>query len=271
MYEEYWGLAEPAFSLTPDPKFFYMSRRHEDCLTMLRYAVTGNKGAALLTGKVGCGKTTLSRKFFSELDEHTHHMAMIVNPILTPVQLLREILEQVGVAATPRNRQVLVRMLNERLLNLHEAGKAVVLIIDEAHLIKNRMTFEELRLLMNFQLNDKFLITLLLVGQPELRAKLEKIPALWQRLAVRSSVGPLTEPETHQMVDFRMRQAWYMGNGSVFTPDAVRELYAYTKGYPRLVCEIADNALMHGMVQGAKKIDGFLIKTVIMEFEGENW
>jgi general secretion pathway protein A len=271
MYEEYWGLTEPAFSLTPDPKFLYLSKKHSDCLTMLKYAVAGNKGAAMVTGDIGCGKTTLSRKLLDDLEEDQHEVAMIVNPVLTPVQFLAEVLEQFGDGELPRNRQILVKKLNEKLLELNRAGKRAILLIDEAHLIRDRGTFEEIRLLLNFQLNDRFLLSLILIGQPELRPKIERIPALMQRVAIRGSVGPFDEGETAQMVEFRLKQAWYMGENSLFTPDAIHELHSYTQGYPRIVCEIADNALLVGMVQNAKHIDGLLMKSVIMDFEGKEW
>lgn len=271
MYEEYWGLTEPAFSLAPDPRFLYLSKQHSDCLTMLNYAVSGDKGAAMITGDVGCGKTTLSRRLLGELAEGEYRVAMIVNPILTPVQFLREVLEQFGEEGLPRNRQVLVSRLNEKLLELDKAGKKAVLLIDEAHLIRDRGTFEEIRLLLNFQLNDRFLLSLLLMGQLELRPKIERIPALMQRMAIRGSVGPLDEHDTEKMIDFRLKQAWYVGENSIFTPDAVHELQAYTKGYPRLICELCDNALLVGMVEKAKHIDGFLMKSVIMDFEGKEW
>jgi general secretion pathway protein A len=271
MYEEYWGLTEPAFSLTPDPKFLYLGKKHADCLTMLTYAVSGNKGAAMITGEVGCGKTTLSRKLLLDLDTDKYQIAMIVNPVLTPVQFLMEVMEQFGEEDPPRNRQVLVKELNEKLLQIDRAGRRAVLLIDEAHLIRDRGTFEEIRLLLNFQLNDRFLLSLLLMGQPELRPKVERIPALMQRIAVRGSVGPLDEHETEQMIDFRLKQAWHVGENTIFTPDAVRELHGYTKGYPRLICELADNALLVGMVNKARHIDGFLMKSVIMDFEGKEW
>jgi len=110
-----------------------------------------------------------------------------------------------------------------------------------------------------------------LLGQNELIPKIDKIPALKQRLAVRSKLAPLDEYETEQLINYRLKQAWYMGEQSIFTPDAVGELYRFSNGYPRVICEVADNALLLGMAQEAKKIDGFLMKSVIYEFEGKDW
>ncbi|MBW3623177.1 MAG: AAA family ATPase [Armatimonadetes bacterium] len=274
MYEQYWGLSEPPFSGTPDPRFLYLSQKHQDALTMLLYGVTGNKGAVMLTGEVGLGKTTLSRKLLSELDEENYKVIMIVHPVLTPVGLLREILQQLDVPEEeiPKQRQPLVRRLHEALLEYHHRQKRVVLVIDEAHLIRDRSTFEELRLLLNFQLNDRYLMTLLMLGQPELREKIERIPALKQRLAVRAHLPPLNLVETSEMIRYRLRAAWLdMAKGCPFTPEAIDELYTYTKGYPRVICQVADNALLMGMVKKTRRIDNFLMHSVIMALEGKDW
>lgn len=272
MYEQYWGLSEPPFSLTPDPRFLYLSRKHEDCLTLLLHAITRNKGAVMLTGEVGHGKTTLSRRLLQELDEAEYKILMIVNPILTPIQLLREILEQLGAAELPRNRQILVKLLHDKLLECHQQGMKVVLVVDEAHLIRDKQTLEELRLLLNFQLNDQFLISLVLIGQPELVGKVARVPALKQRLAIRAHLPPLDLMETGEMLRHRLSAAWHRDNGrGVFSPEAVQEIYRYTNGCPRVICQVADNALLVGMAKRARVIDGYLMHSVIMEFEGREW
>src|SRR5688500_17886879 len=161
MYEAYWGLTEPPFSLTPDPRFLYMSRGHEDALMMLHYAITRNKGAAMLSGDIGLGKTTISRKLLDLLDPIRNRVVLIVNPILTPVQILQEVLAQMDVPNPSRNRQVLVQELHKHLLAHYERGQRVVVRLDEAHLIRSSATLEELRLLLNSQTNDQFLISLI--------------------------------------------------------------------------------------------------------------
>lgn len=269
MYEAYWGLSESPFSLTPDPRFLYMSRSHEDALMMLHYAITRNKGAAMLSGDIGLGKTTISRKLLDLLDPVQNRVVLIVNPILTPVQILNEILLQLEMPSTSRNRQVLVADLHKALLGYYEHGRKVVLMIDEAHLIRNTGTLEELRLLLNCQMNDQFLINLILLGQIELRAKLAKVPALEQRLAVRQHLRPLDHVETGEMILHRLRVAGYTEDQSPFTPDAIFELHKYTKGTPRLTSQVADNALMVSFAQKARKIDGFLMHSVICDFTGQ--
>lgn len=270
MYEEYWGVTEPPFSLTPNPKFLYLGEKHANCLTMLEYTVTRNKGAGMITGEAGCGKTTLSRALLSRLDANRFEIGMIVNPNLTPNQLLAEILEQFGADSVPKQKRELVNALNSLLLELYRNGKKGVLVIDEAHLVRSRLTFEEIRLLLNFQLHDEFLLTLLLLGQPELRGKIDHIEALKQRLAVRYHLERLGRQEMEEMMRFRLKAAWYMG-GDIFLPESYDEIYEYSKGIPRVTCEIADNAMIFGMLRKVRQIDGVLMREVIMDFEGKEW
>ncbi|MFN8139414.1 MAG: AAA family ATPase [Fimbriimonadales bacterium] len=265
MYESYWGVTEPPFSLTPDPKFLYLSRSHEDALMMLHYAISRNKGAAMLYGDIGLGKTTVSRKLLEYLDPVHYQVVLIVNPILTPIQILQEVLSQLGDNPTSRNRQQLVQQLHSKLIEMYEHGRRCVLIIDEAHLIRSTGTLEELRLLLNCQMNDQFLMNLVLLGQLELKPKLDKVPALQQRIAVRYSLQPLDVHDTGAMIEHRLRVAGYTGDQSPFTPDAVYEIHKHTKGAPRLISQAADNALLIGSMQKVKNIDGFMMHSILNE------
>jgi general secretion pathway protein A len=253
MYEAYWGLTEPPFSLTPDPRFLYLSRSHEDALMMLHYAIQRNKGAAML---------------LELLDPVQTRVVLIVNPILTPTQILQEILTQLGEECNSRNRQTLVAELHRVLLQHYERGQRVVLILDEAHLVRSAQTLEELRLLLNCQMNDQFLISLLLLGQLEMKGKLARVPALEQRLAIRHTLQPLDVTETGEMVNHRLRIAGYLGEHPLFTPDAIYELHRHTGGTPRLICQVADNALLVGMAQKARNVDGFLMHSIVNEQTG---
>lgn len=268
MYEAYWGLNEPAFGLTPDPRFLFMSRAHEDALMMLHYAITRNKGAAMLSGGIGLGKTTISRKLIELLDPVQNRIVMIVNPILTPTQMLQEVLAQLDQPVATRNRQALVQHLHQVLIDMYDHGRRVVLMIDEAHLIRSAASLEELRLLLNCQMNDQFLMNLILFGQNELRAKIGRVPALEQRLAVRHTLKPLDVQETGDMVLHRMRIAGFTGERSPFTPDAVYQMHKFTEGVPRLVSQIADNALMLGFAKKAQMIDAFLMHDVVEDYSG---
>jgi len=265
MYEAYWGLQEPPFSLTPDPRFLYLSRAHEDALMMLHYAITRNKGAAMLCGDIGLGKTTISRKLLEMVDPLAYQFVLIVNPILTPTQMLGEILSQLGIESTSRNRQVLVQQLHSHLLDNYCRGKRVVVFIDEAHLIRSSGTLEELRLLLNCQMNDQFLVSLILLGQLELKKKIEKVPALNQRIAVRYALQQLDIQETGAMIEFRLRTAGYTAEQIPFTPDAIFEIHKFSGGTPRLISQAADNALLVGFAQNLKRIDGFTMHSILHE------
>jgi len=268
MYETYWGLTEPAFGLTPDPRFLYMSRAHEDALTMLHYAVMRNKGAAVLSGDIGLGKTTISRKLIEMLDPHQFRLVLVVNPVLSPTQMLQEVLQQLNIEVTTKSRQGLIQTLHRALLDYYMQGQRVVVMIDEAHLIKNVASFEELRLLLNCQMNDQFLITLLLLGQKELREKLSKVPALEQRLSVRCALEPLDVQETGELILHRMRVAGYTGERNPFTPDAIYQIHKTSSGYPRMISTLADHALMVGAAQNVKIIDAYLMHEVCSQHLG---
>lgn len=269
MYEQYWGLTETPFTLTPDPRFLYMSRAHEDALMMLHYAMSRNKGAAMLCGEIGLGKTTISRKLLELLDPVQFRIVLIVNPILTPTQILQEVLAQLDIECNSRNRQVLVQRLHLALVENYDRGRRVVLMIDEAHLIRSTSTFEELRLLLNCQMNDQFLISLVLLGQNELPPKIAKAPALEQRLAVRHQLKPLDVLDSGELILHRLRVAGYTGEQSPFTPEAVHQIHKISGGAPRVIIQLADNAMLMAMARKEKSIDGFLIHEIAEEFTGK--
>ena len=252
-------------SIRSSPRF----RVHAETNLSLRSPHAQLITAAMLSGDIGLGKTTVSRKLLDLLDPVHNRLVLIVNPILTPVQMLQEILGQLEFETQSRNRQTLVQELHKQLIACYERGERVVLIIDEAHLIRSAHTLEELRLLLNCQMNDQFLLSLVLLGQTELRPKIAKVPALEQRLAVRQNLRPLDMTETGEMILHRLRVAGYTGEANLFSPDAIFEIHKYSKGYPRLISQIADNALMIGFVQKAQLIDGFLIHNIVNEFNGQ--
>ncbi|MDI9636611.1 AAA family ATPase [Kamptonema cortianum] len=268
MYEQYWGLNEPPFTLTPDPRFLYMSRAHEDALMMLHYAISRNKGAAMLCGDIGLGKTTISRKLLELLDPLQYRIVLIVNPILTPTQMLQEILSQLDVDVQSRNRQVLVQRLHLALIENYDKGRRVVLMIDEAHLIRSANSFEELRLLLNCQMNDQFLISLLLLGQNEIVPKIRKVPALEQRLAVRHQLKPLDVMDTGDLILHRLKVAGFKGDRSPFTPEAIHQIHKISNGAPRVALQLADNAMLMAMARKETAVDGFLIHEIAEEFSG---
>lgn len=268
MHEGYWGLKEPAFALTPDPRFYYMGHSHEDSLMMLHYALTRNKGAGMLTGTLGMGKTAICHKLASLLDPAKTHIITVVNPILNPHQFHLELLAELGIKVKFKDRQAIAKELQHRLIEVYEKGKRVVLIVDDAHQIESEGTFEELRQLLNLQMDDRFLVNVLLVGQPQLGFNVGKFQELDQMIAVRERLQQFTLVDTGEMVMHRLRTAGYTGDPGIFTTDAILELHRFSKGVPRIVCHLADHALMLGKLQKAKCVDGLLMHQSITEFYG---
>src|SRR4051795_12162942 len=203
MFEEHFGLASKPFGKTPDPSFLYESPQHKEALARLEYAVE-EKELALLVGDIGSGKTTLSRALIDRLGD-ARPVVLLINPRLTPTQLLRSIASGLGLQPG-RFRNDLLDQIHAKLYELYEAGREPVLIIDEAQLIPSKATFDEIRLLTNFQLDDQNLLSVLLIGQPELEAKLERpyYAPLRQRIGLRYRLGPLTVEDTVAYIEHRI-------------------------------------------------------------------
>src|SRR4051794_15949215 len=204
MFEEFFGLTAKPFGKTPDPGFLYESAQHGEALARLEYAVE-EKELSLLVGEIGSGKTTLSRALIDRIGD-ARPVILLINPRLTPTQLLRSIAS--GLALPPaRFRNELLDQIHTRLFELFEAGREPVLIIDEAQLIPTKATFDEIRLLTNFQLDDQNLLSVLLIGQPELEVRLDR-PAyapLRQRIGLRYRLGPLSLVEPLADIEHRLR------------------------------------------------------------------
>ena len=261
MYEKYWGLKELPFENVPDPRFMYYSPDHEEALTRLVYATESRKGAVMLTGEVGCGKTTLSRAFIKKISNDDHDIALIANPSLTPQDFLAEILYQLGVENKSQSKTDLLHSLNEKMLKNVKEGRDTVIIVDEAQVIKEKEIFEELRLLLNFQLNDRFLLTLIMIGQPELKEQVESIQQLEQRIAIKYHLKPLNFEQTTEYIFFRLKTAGMTRN--IFSKEAIDLIYKETKGVPRKINNLCDLSLLVGCTLQLKVIDSKTINKVI--------
>lgn len=261
MYEEHWGLTAAPFQNVPDPNFFFLSAQHREGLARLLYAVKHNKGAALLVGDVGCGKTTLSRAFTVQLAEDKYDVGLVTNPSLPSLDFLEEIDLQLGITtANHSNKVALLRALNDRLLTNMQDGKDTVLIVDEAHSIRDPEVFEELRMLLNFQLNDRFLLTLILMAQPEIKDMIGRIKQLDQRIAIRHYLKPLDQAETSRYISFRLQKAG--AKRPLFTEEALQFIWQNTQGVPRRINTLCDLCLLDGCVSGAQVVDAALVKRV---------
>jgi len=253
MYAEYFGLREKPFRKTPDPRYLYLSEVHEEALEQLLFAVEEME-LALLTGEVGSGKTLLTRALVDRVGD-SHEVGMILNPRLPPRQFLSAVAAELGVAEPRYRSNELLDQIHERLLSLDEAGRPALLIVDEAHLIPGRATFEEIRLLTNFQLDDRNLIAVVLVGQPELRARLEKkaFRPLTQRIGADFHLRPLDADEAAGYVRHRLSVAG--GRAELFGKSAVERLHQASAGIPRVLNHLATQALLEAMARGLTEVD----------------
>ena len=261
MYEKYWGINTLPFENVPDPRFLYRSSQHEEALMRLIYATKSQKGAAMLTGEIGCGKTTLSRVFIQELSGDEYEIGLIANPCLSPTDLLKEILYQLGIEKSAEDKTEMLHMLNEKMLENLNNGKKTIVIIDEAQAIESETTLEELRLLLNFQLNEKFLVTLIIIGQPELREKVASIKQLDSRISIRYHLKHLDLNDTIRYIIFRLKVAGLKKN--IITKEAIEKIYSYTKGVPRRINNICDLALLDGFSTKAELISTKIIQKLI--------
>jgi general secretion pathway protein A len=262
MYLEYWGLQKFPFENVPDPEFMYYSSEYEEALSRLTYAVKRNKGTVLMTGEIGCGKTTLSRVFIQQLADSEYDIGLITNPSLEPVDFLKEAIYQIGLNPLSHSKSELLKMLNERMIENMKNNRTTLLIVDEAQLIAKE-TFEEIRLLSNFQLNDRFLMTLVLIGQPELRNMIRGYKQLDQRIAIRYHLNPLNSGNTVKYIAFRLEKAGRTTD--IFTSAAMDEIYNYSEGIPRKINNICDLALLIGFSMKNEIIDVDIVSKVIRD------
>src|SRR5438270_9363788 len=241
MFEQFFGLTTKPFGKTPDPGFLYESAQHGEALARLEYAVE-EKELSLLVGEIGSGKTTLSRALIDRIGD-SRPIILLINPRLTPTQLLRTIARSLGLDAA-RMRGDLVEQIHTKLFELYESGREPVLLIDEAQLIPSKATFDEIRLLTNFQLDDQNLLSVLLIGQPELEKRLDRDPyaPLRQRIGMRYHLGPLNLDDTIAYIEHRVRVAGATRNP--FSREAMEEIHAMSGGIPRLINTLATTSLL---------------------------
>lgn len=259
MYLEYYGLTEQPFNNTPDPRFLYYSKQHEEAMMRLMYVVEQGKGAGMVTGIFGSGKTLLAQALQYRLEAKRYKIVYINNPAGTNVDLLRLILNGFGHDSLPSAKSELLILIERLLIDNLRDGMNNVVVIDEAHSIEDRATFDEIRLLLNFQVEDAFLLSLLLFGQPELKNKVENYKPLLQRISMRYHLEALSFEDTAKYILFRLKVA--NAEKSLFTKEAIVAIYKYTGGIPRRINQVCDLALY----VGSNKRESVVKQTLVEE------
>ncbi len=266
MYLEHWKLKAFPFDNTPSPHFYYETDQHRILCEDLYDAIIRRRGAIALTGDIGCGKTTTVQRVLLDLPQDRFDIALINFSSLSAVEMLFEITQQLGlkVSAYRNDKNVLLQSLQEHLANNAQHNKDTLVCIDEAQSVPDTSTLEELRMLLNFQLGNRFLITLLLVGQPELQQKIADIPQLQQRIALNLRLGHLDLQSTMRYILYRLHIAGC--TQPILTKQAIMLIFQHSHGVPRLINHIMDRCLLMGMRMSQHRIDQRLVQTTMQRY-----
>ncbi len=269
MYEKYWKLKENPFQNSLDTRFLYQSSEYEEAYARLNYCIEGKRGGAVLIGEYGTGKSMLCQALLENLNKSSQYLpTYIFYPRLSPQEFLKEIFTQTRKCSPPENIEGLdlIHLLEKDVLHrARDENRHPVVIIDEAHLIRNIEVFEELRLLLNFQSEGQFLLTLIFIGQLPLIEKINQLKQLKQRLPIRSRLNHLDKIEVGKYITHRLAVA---GNKEeIFSSSAIGSISIRSKGIPRNINNICDMALLAGFGKKSQRIDRKLIEQVSQDLE----
>ena len=264
IYNSFFGFREEPFGVTPNPRFLFLSKEHEDALAHLKFGISENKAFVMLTGEIGSGKTTLMKYFIESLDDKTH-TSVILNPKVDPLELLKSINRDFGIKYDRSTYDDLIACLNDFLIECYSKEEKAVIFIDEAQSMSTE-SLEFARLLSNLETNTKKLLQIVLLGQPELKGIIgdQKMKQLDQRIAVRYHIGPLKQDEIKRYIQHRMTKA---GSISAFphTSKSLEMIYRYSRGLPRLINIACDRILLSAYSEGQIKVSNKIVKTALKE------
>lgn len=267
MYLNHFGLQEAPFGLTPNTGFYYGLPPHEEALQVLNWALAQGEGFIKVTGEVGTGKTLLCRKLLSELgsEERPVRLAWLPNPHLSPAELRIALALELGLAVRDQSELDLTDRIHRHLINLHQQGSRVVVLIDEAQALPDE-TLEAIRLFGNLETESSKLLQIVLFGQPELDSRLAKphLRQLRQRIGFSYCLRPLRFDETRAYLEHRLHISGYRG-APLFGGAALRQLWRASRGIPRLINILAQKCLMLAYGQGARQIDGRLVRLAVRD------
>ncbi len=261
-YLDFYELSQEPFSNAPSPRFYYSSAQHAQALMRLMHAVSQMKGLALLVGDIGAGKTTLARRLLDSLpeDEYEAALLVIVHSGITAQWLLRRIALQLGVERPADEKLALLSQLYQRLVRIFESGKKAVVLIDEAQMLDTREIMEEFRGLLNLEVPERKLLSFVFFGLPEIEDNLKLDLPLAQRVALRYRLEPLTEEATEAYIRHRLRLAG--SPGVPFTPEAIVAVHRHSRGTPRLINTLCDNALFEGFLARERDVPEHVVDRI---------
>ena len=260
IFNEYFGIEQDPFGLTPNPEFFFASRSHATTLEWMRYAVE-QRELGLVIGKIGSGKTVISRRLVDSLSDDRYRICWIINPQLTPAAMLKEITRQLTGAEPAYFKRDVLHQLTDALMEMRQADQFPVVIIDEAQMVPRKAVFDELRLLTNYQTDTENLLSILFFGQPELnrRFKHPAYRALLERIRFTITLEPLSLDEVTEYIRHRLKVAGYQGNG-LFDEEALVNLWQIAEGAPRVINHLASFSLMQAMSANQSTVTGPLVE-----------
>ena len=263
MYCEFFGFSEKPFTITPNPQFIYLSEHHREAFAHLLYGIDNHAGFIAMTGEVGTGKTTVLRTLLSQLDSEKYRSALIFNPCLSGEQLLASICREFGVAPDERNSFGYLDALNLFLLHQHAAGRTVVLVVDEAQNLAPAV-LEQVRMISNLETERDKLIQIILAGQPELNDVLNRhdLRQLSQRITVRCHLTPMSRRDTAEYIRHRLKVSGCR-IPELFSPRAVKRIYRFSRGVPRLVNIVCEQALVMAWTQENSSVTPAIAARVI--------
>lgn len=261
-YLEFYNLKEHPFSNAVDNRFYYNSAQHNEAIVRIKYAIDTMKGLAVVVGDIGTGKTTLARRILDELDEDQYEAALLVvlHSSVTTDWLMKKIAMQLGVKNAGNTKLDLLGQIYERLVVIHEEGLKAVVLMDEMQMLQSQEIMAEFRGLLNMEVPGGKLITFVFFGLPEMESLISLDEPLKQRVAVKYRLKAFQEDITQEYIQHRLKVAGC--NKEIFTPDAVKSIHFYSKGIPRLINTVCDNALLEGFLVKKEKIDKDIIESV---------
>jgi len=263
-YEQYYGLKEQPFAITPDPKFFYESDQHMGALIRIQHAIDSAKGLTVVIGDIGLGKTFISRKLLDKLqsEEGRYEAALliVIHHEISAAWLLKKIAVQLGVETPAEDKSTLISQICKILIEIDESGKRAVILIDEAHMLQTQEIYEELRGLLNVEGGSHKLLNIVLFGPSELQRFMEMDPPLVSRIGLKFTLRPLDEKSTIAYIKHRLIVAG--ATKEIFSDDACKMVYQYTRGIPRIINATCDNALLEGLIQKIPSVESAIIEQV---------